>query len=370
MNYLGETLQVSQALNLINNTLEATLPAIMVEGEVSSFKVSKGKWVFFDLKDEDSILNCFMVLYQLKVPLEDGMKVKVVARPRLTKWGRFSLNIEQLQPVGEGSIKKAYQLLKTKLEKQGLFDVDRKQSIPVMPQNIAVITSSSAAGYQDFKKIINDRWAGLNILQADVQVQGLPSPGQIIKAIQYFNHQPKLADVLVIIRGGGSIDDLAGFNDEGLVQVIAASKIPVIVGVGHENDETLATLVADVGAATPTHAATLLTPDKADLVKMIDHDLNTISQSITAVFKDIQQVITDCSSAAKHYFTTLQDSINQSIKHLKAYDPNLILKRGYSLLKTESGQTINGHKLQPNDVIIIETAQQLIGAKVDAITKK
>lgn len=145
-----------------------------------------------------------------------------------------------------------------------MFAPERKRSLPEIPAHIAVISSTQAAGYADFVKILNERWGGLKVDVAHVQVQGTVAPDQIIRAINYFGEEEVLPEVLVIIRGGGSADDLAAFNDEPLVRAIAGSRIPTIVGVGHEVDVTLADMVADVRAATPSNAAQIVVPDKRE----------------------------------------------------------------------------------------------------------
>lgn len=156
-------LTVSQLIDAFNRTLKGTFPCVTIEGEVISFKVNQGKWVFFDLKDEESSVNCFMPLWDLHIPLEDGMKVILEAEPKITKWGKFSLTVKKIQPRGQGNIKKAFDLLKEKLEKEGLFNKTKKRPIPTPLNTIGVISSTDAAGYADFIKIINARWGGLKI---------------------------------------------------------------------------------------------------------------------------------------------------------------------------------------------------------------
>ena len=154
-------LSVSDFIAATNQTLEYAYPSVDVEGEVASFKVNQGKYVFFDLKDDGGTVGCFMSLWQLRVPIEDGMKVVVTASPKLTPWGRFSLTVRTIRPSGEGSLKKSFELLKAKLEKEGLFAAERKRPLPSEPQKVAVISSTQAAGYADFMKIVNDRWGGV-----------------------------------------------------------------------------------------------------------------------------------------------------------------------------------------------------------------
>ena len=178
---------VSDFVAVSNDIFEKSFPSVLIEGEVSSFKINQKKFVFFDLKDEQSSLSCFMTVWQMRFPLEDGMKIVAEARPRLTAWGKFSLTVERVMPKGEGNLKKSFDILKQKLAREGLFDEDRKRDLPQNPQRIAVISSTQAAGFADFVKIINERWSGLKIRVAHTQVQGLVAADQIIRAIEYFN---------------------------------------------------------------------------------------------------------------------------------------------------------------------------------------
>ena len=241
----------------------------MVEGEVSSYKLSQGKWVFFDLKDSASVVGCFMPIFNLKSSLEDGMLIRVKAVPQVTKWGKFSLTVRDIELAGEGSAKRDFELMKQKFEKEGLFSQDRKRSLPDIPERILLITSRQAAAFNDFITIINDRWAGIEIDHLQVQVQGRLAAEQIEEAISYGNSQAEQYDALVLIRGGGSAEDLQAFNTEQVVRAVYGSTLPTMVAIGHEDDVSLAELVADVRAATPTDAARRLVPDKSELLERI-----------------------------------------------------------------------------------------------------
>jgi exodeoxyribonuclease VII large subunit len=269
-------LTVSDFVALTNQTLEYAYPSIEIEGEVASFKVNQGKFVFFDIKDADSSVGCFMTVWQLRVPIEDGMKVIITATPKLTQWGKFSLTVKAVRPSGEGALEKSFELLKAKLDGEGLFALDRKRMMPSIPYHIAVISSTQAAGYADFVKILNERFGGLKVDVAHVQVQGVDAPDQMIRALNYINTRDELPEVIVIIRGGGSADDLSAFNDERLVRAIAASRVPTLVGVGHEVDESLADLVADVRASTPSNAAQLLVPDRNEIIRAVRYQVRSL----------------------------------------------------------------------------------------------
>lgn len=331
-------LSVSDALGALNGVLGETFPFIVVEGEVASFKVNQGKFAFFDIKDDESTLGCFMMAFKLKFPLEDGMTVRVVAQPKITQWGKFSLTVEQVTPVGEGSLKKSFELLKAKLSKEGLFDAERKRLLPQYPVRIGVVSSSQAAGYRDFIKIVENRWAGLSITLVDVTVQGADAPAQLVGAIGALNELPEPLDVIAVIRGGGSADDLAAFNHEDVVRAVAASRTPTIVGVGHEVDVTLADLVADVRAATPSNAAELLVPDKrvvssnvetslerihAATERIIDATRDRVDQSVEAIGTSILGVIDDVD--------TRLHGIERALVQL---NPEVVLNRGYAIIRS------------------------------------
>ncbi len=331
------TLQVGEAIELINQTLDAAFPFILVEGEVASFKVNQGKFVFFDLKDSEGSLGCFMMAFSLKFPIEDGMKVRVLAQPKITNWGKFSLTIREVMPVGEGSLKKSFEILKSKLQAEGLFDEARKRPLPRFPVRIGVVSSSGAAGYADFIKILNNRWGGLSIVLTDVTVQGMDAPGQIVGAINHLNELAEPLDVIAIIRGGGSADDLAAFNHEDVVRAVASSRTPTIVGVGHEVDISLVDLASDVRAATPSNAAELLVPDKSEILHHAERIATTAGNGVQAAIRvfeeDLENVQTAINRSLDIYFERQLSTLSSIRRTLGQLDPNQVLRRGYSLVR-------------------------------------
>lgn len=359
-------LTVSDFVALVNQTLEYAYPSVAVIGEVSEFRVSQGKWVSFKLKDAGAIVDCFMTLYQLRISLEDGMKVMVVASPRLNaKWGKFSLNIRTVKPVGEGSIKKGFELLKAKLEAEGLFAPERKRALPRVPANVGVITSTESAAYADFCKIINERWGGMSVEVAHTQVQGDPAADQIIRAIKYFNSLETVPEVLVIIRGGGSAEDLITFNDEHLAREIAASRIPTLVGVGHEVDHTLADMVADRRAATPTNAAEILTPDKREIINAAHQQAASLGHQLVQAIDQYSVRTRDQLEAAYRRIHEKMDDTFERIGALRVavaqLNPDNVLKRGYALIRGEAA---------PGEKIEIETHTTYITAEVKDVRSK
>lgn len=367
------TLSVSDCIALVNQTLEYAYPSVTVVGEIASFKVNQGKFVFFDIKDKSASLSCFMMVYQLRQPLEDGMKVEIVAQPKLTPWGKFSLTVREMRPVGEGSLKRAFELLKQKLDKEGLFDPARKRLLPKMPQHIGVISSTGAAGYADFMKIVNDRWGGMRIDVAHVQVQGASAPQQIMKALAHFNEMADPPEVVVIVRGGGSADDLAAFNDEPLVRAIAASRVPTLVGVGHEVDVSLADMVADVRAATPSNAAQLLVPDKREIIErnklLLQRAVRMTARQLDAyrtIVADSREVII---GAIEQKLTSLKEQHKNLVRTLMQMNPRQVLKRGYALVRTERG-VLKGEVPDIGETITVETEKSIITAGVTDVRQK
>ncbi len=359
-------LTVSDFLALLNQTLEYAYPSVIVVGEVSEFRVSQGKWVSFKLKDDEAVVDCFMSVYQLRIPIEDGMKVLVTAAPRVNaKWGKFSLNVRLVKPVGEGSIKKGFELLKAKLEAEGLFAPERKRALPRVPQHVGVITSSESAAYADFCKIINERWGGVRVEVAHTQVQGDPAADQIIRAITYFNTLETLPEVLVIIRGGGSAEDLLTFNDEALARAIASSRIPTLVGVGHEVDHTLADMVADRRAATPTNAAEILVPDKQEIIRSTQQQVaalgNQLVQAIEGYSASIRRHLDDAARRITERLGVADERLTLLKTALSSLNPTAVLGRGYALVRGD---------IRVGSAIEIETQQSYITAEVQDVKSK
>lgn len=329
------SLTVSQFIDICNQSLDYAFPDLIVEGEVGSFKINQGKWVFFDLKEDDMSVNCFMPLSQLRAALTDGMQVRVRATPKLTRWGRFSLTVRQVMPIGEGSIKKNFELLKKKLTTEGLFDPARKRPIPPGLARIGVISSVAAAGYIDFLKILDNRWGGMAIQTINTQVQGMIAVEQIIRALEYFNQHTEV-EAIVIVRGGGSADDLAIFNDEALVRAIVASRIPVMTGIGHEVDESLADLAADVRASTPSNAAERLSPDRQEAQRKLQSSLSDIKRRIAESINLEEATLYDNLSNARVQLLAKLDQAKQHVdetsKLLESLNPESVLRRGYAIV--------------------------------------
>ncbi len=366
------TLSVSDFVAITNQTLEYAYPSVEIVGEVSSFKVNQGKFVFFDIKDENASVGCFMMLFQLRIAIEDGMQISIVAQPKLTQWGKFSLTVRSIQPVGEGSLKRSFELLKAKLQKEGLFNEDRKRALPELPSRIGVISSTQAAGYGDFIKIIDERWGGLHVDVAHTQVQGVSAAEQIVRALQYFNESAEPLEAVIIIRGGGSADDLSSFNDEFLVRAIASSRLPVLTGIGHEDDISLADLAADKRASTPSNAAQIIVPDKREFTAHLKASIASAAASLQHRYNMRQNQLENdmghINKLLQHNFEATSDSFLSLRRSLAQLNPSNVLKRGYSLVRLEGSQSIAGAKVGDN--LDIETSKSIIKAGVTHVTKK
>lgn len=358
---------VSEFLERTNFTLERELSEITLEGEVGSFKINQGKWVFFDLKDDSSSVSCFLPLHQLAVKLRDGMKIEVLAQPKVTRWGKFSLTIRRIIPRGEGDIKKNLEFLKNKLRREGLFDPARKRGLPEEIRTIGVISSTGAAGYIDFLKILDNRWGGMKILTVNTQVQGVGAPAQIIRGLNLLNQLSEV-DIIAIVRGGGSADDLAVFNDEELARAIAASKIPVITGIGHEVDESLADLVADIRASTPSNAAERLTRDRRALAQQMATRLGEAKRYLLAQISETTEMnqakLQAAHDAIIREIAQATQKVAESRKLLDSLNPERVLERGYAILR---GQT---DRIEPGQELELTTKDYLVVTRVKSVRER
>jgi exodeoxyribonuclease VII large subunit len=260
--------QVRDIVGSVRTALEREYADVWVEGEISNFRPADSGHLYFSLKDEAAQLRIVMFRSQarlLKFRPENGRKV--IARGRVTLYegrGELQLMAEYLEPQGAGALQIAFEQLKAKLQAEGLFERDRKKAIPVLPRKIGVVTSPRGAVIQDILNVLRRRNNGVHILIFPAQVQGETAALEVSSGVRWFNKAANV-DVIIIARGGGSIEDLAAFNDETLARTIAASEIPVISAVGHETDFTICDFVADLRAPTPSAAAELVIRSKQEL---------------------------------------------------------------------------------------------------------
>lgn len=367
-------LSVSDFVGLLNQTLEFAYPSVVITGELANLRVSKGRWLYFDLKDEFASVKFFGTVYMLPGPLEDGMLVRVKGTPGLHNLYGFSVNVQIMQPAGEGSIKKAAELLAAKLEAEGLFDPARKRGLPYPPERIGLITSAQSAAYADFIKILGARWGGIDIRVIDVQVQGEAAPEQIVHAIEQFNELAEPPDVLVVVRGGGSAEDLAAFSTEQVTRAVVASRVPTLVAIGHEVDISLAELAADQRASTPSNAAELLTPDKR-------HAAAALKDNRQQLALNLKQILQAARGELRHGGLQLGQIASGLLKHqrahiesrlelLRALNPAGVLARGYAIVRSGQQVVRGAAMLHAGAIVDVELVDSEFSATVGSIKQK
>lgn len=364
-------LGVSDFVALLNQSMQYAFPSVVIVGELANFRVSKNRWVYFDLKDENSSIKFFGTIYQLPGPLEDGMMLKVAGQPKLHNLYGFSVNVQSMQPAGEGSIRRAADLLQAKLVNEGLFDESRKRALPYPPKTIGLVTSKQSAAYADFMKIINARWQGLEIIHIDVQVQGEPAPGQIVAALEQLNAEAETPEVIVLIRGGGSAEDLAAFSTEQVTRAVAASRVPTLVAIGHEIDVSLAELAADRRASTPSNAAELLVPDRQVRVAEILSAQQQLHDSIDRTLRMHKQLLSEqtkeLTAAVKNSLQLAHQALQSRSTLLRALSPEAILQRGYAVVSAGDTVVRSINQLSTNDIVGVRVADGSFIAKTTEI---
>ncbi len=349
---------------------DSLLGSVAICGEISNCKKYASGHIYFSLKDAEGLLSCVMFrsnTLRLRFQPKDGMQV--VAFGRVTVFprdGRYQLYVDMMMPDGAGDLNAAFEQLKAKLNAEGLFSSSHKKRIPSMPNKIALITSASGAAVRDMIRILGARWPLSKVLVMPVRVQGAEAPGELIGALRYAN-QWRVADVIIIGRGGGSIEDLWAFNDELLAREIYRSEIPVISAVGHEPDVTISDYVADVRAATPSNAAELAVPDQNEVYAQLNQLRSRLGHVMRERLQRERMKLDRCtaSRAICNPITVVQDrrvlldyqqqrlktALERNITHhrtkyaalcasLDSLSPLKVLSRGYALAQTDDGKVI------------------------------
>jgi len=392
-----QVLSITQINEYIRNLMDsdALLTGLAVRGEISNYKMYPSGHHYFTLKDEGGALKCVMFksnAMRLRFRPENGMKV--VAMGRITVYprdGAYQLYCTGLVLDGVGDLYAAFEQLKSKLAAQGLFDPSHKKPIPKYPKVIGIVTSSAGAAVHDMLRILNKRYPLVKVRLLPVRVQGAEAPGEIAAAIGYANYH-KLADLLIVGRGGGSIEDLWAFNDERVAYAIYQSQIPVISAVGHEPDVTISDFVADLRAATPSNAAELAVPDRDALRQNLDNTstvmanlldrqlknarrhLNMLAQSPSLTSPD--QYLTQRRKTLellKGRMLTAESRVIHSHKQrfvaatakLDAMSPLKVLTRGYAMVQDEKDQIVRSvHQIHPGDRLCVSVSDGEIQASV------
>ncbi|NBC03196.1 MAG: exodeoxyribonuclease VII large subunit [Bacteroidetes bacterium] len=280
---------VSELTDKIKTLLENNFRDILVEGEISNVNQSRNGHFYFTVKDDDAQLPCVIwrsTAGRLDVELQDGQQVVLGGDLQVyPPHGRYQLIVSLVQQAGVGRLQKKFEELKRKLEKEGLFDDAAKKPLPAFPFRFGVITSSTGAAFHDVQSTFQQRWPVATLYLHHASVQGLQAAGELVKAIEYFDNQDNPVDIIIIGRGGGSLEDLWPFNEEAVARAIFNCSIPVVSAVGHEVDFSISDFVADARAATPTQAVTISTPDINELRFQIEDDLQKLELIIKQKFQ-------------------------------------------------------------------------------------
>lgn len=398
-----KTFRVSEVNDYINKLLsmDIILSNLQVEGEISNFKLHSSGHMYFSLKDQKSRIRCVMFRSNgqlLKFFPEDGMKVIIKGYISVyERDGQYQLYVQEMEPSGIGALYKAYEQLKEKLEKEGLFKKENKKSLPFLPKSIGIVTSSTGAAIRDIISVICRRNSNVEMVIYPVLVQGVDAGKQIVRGIQYFNEQNRV-DVIITGRGGGSIEELWAFNEERVARAIANSHIPIISAVGHETDFTIVDFVADVRAATPSAAGELVIPSKIDLkytlnslqlrlVKAINNELRLNRQRIDGLknnyvvliqpYDQLNQYKQQLDWFNSHLIKGIKQSFYMKSEKFQAIQkqfygasPFSILNRGFSFIKDQEGKFIVGiDELAEGENIQVILKDGILECMIDDIKK-
>ncbi len=379
--------------SLLDN--DPRLSSVFLTGEISNLTDHyRSGHIYFSLKDKNAVVRAVMFAgsaRNLKFKPEEGMKVIALCRVSLYEpTGGYQVYVEDMQPDGIGALTVAFEQLKKKLELKGIFSEEHKKPIPEFPKTVGVITSPTGAAVQDIKNILTRRFPAVDIVLCPVLVQGAGAPEQLINAVNLFNEYD-IADVIIIGRGGGSIEDLWAFNDENLAYAIYASNIPVISAVGHETDFTICDFVADLRAPTPSAAAELAVPDREELLSyynsqrqylssIMDNKLksqinflaecknlllkNSPEKNIISLNSSLDYLCERAKSAVKNSFINTSQSIKKTGAKLEAFNPVSVLQRGYSFAEMD-GTVVNSVKeIKIDDILNLTFKDGTVKTKV------
>ena len=395
---MQQVLTITQINEYIRSLMDndRLLLNVAVKGEISNYKLYPSGHHYFTLKDENGALKCVMFkgnAIKMRFRPENGMQVIAMGKISVySRDGAYQLYCTGLVLDGVGDLHAAFEQLKTKLAAQGLFDTAHKKSLPQYPATIGIVTSSAGAAVHDMLRILKKRFPLVKVLLLPVRVQGAEAPGEIAAAIAYANHFA-LADLLIVGRGGGSIEDLWAFNDESVAHAIYNSKIPVISAVGHEPDVTISDFVADLRAATPSNAAELAVPDREALFQTLDRMTAAMTAAINRQLRMERQHLQTLSASPvlkspegylqqrKNTLLMLRDRLvaiekhhlslktNQFVKltsKLDAMSPLKVLSRGYAMAMDDGGSIIRSvHDVAVGDRVRISFADGHVDATVN-----
>lgn len=360
--------------------LEEHIAPLWVTGEVSNFvKASSGHW-YFTLKDPNAALRCACFQARargVKTLPENGMQILAHGRISLYETrGEYQFIVDMIEPSGDGLLQKKFNELKEKLYKKGLFDAAHKKPLPTFPETIGVVTSPTGAAIQDILHVLNKRFPLINVILYPAAVQGKQAAPDIAQAIRLANSR-KECNVLIVGRGGGSLEDLWPFNEEIVAQAIFESEIPIVSAVGHEIDFTIADFVADARAPTPSAAAAILSPDKLDIEQQLlnfyqrlksrhpEYQLEENQQKLDRIEQDLYRII--------HYFMTQKEQqLSELGRSLHAMSPLAVLDRGYAFLENKINQQIitSIHDIKINEKMLAKLKDGELSCTIESIIQK
>lgn len=375
---------VSELTTKIRGILEPAFHEVWVQGEVSNYRPAASGHLYFSLKDSGSSISAAIfgtggrkkILFDLKDGLQILCRGKVSVYPPR---GSYQLVIDQVEPLGAGALQLAFEQMKARLASDGLFDQDHKKSLPLFPKKIAVITSPTGAAIQDMLNVMKRRAPHVEVLVVPAVVQGDGAPAQLIRGLEAVNRH-HLADLIVLARGGGSIEDLWCFNDEALARAIFASEIPVVSAVGHEIDFTISDFVSDLRAPTPSAAAEIVTRHWMDMIQQLQMANDRIYQIVSRDLVNKKNLLAHLSArvispidklreqaqrtddlylrmerSLRHTLEKRKLALGQILGKMDALSPLKVLERGYSIMKAKDGKVIRSQKQIVKDDIVTVT---------------
>lgn len=378
---------VTQLNQLVKSTLEQQVPRLWVGGEISDLSRPSSGHIYFSLKDNESQIRAVMwrsAAAKLNFKLEDGLAIHAFGATEVyVPRGTYQFIAHKIEPQGEGALQLAFRQLHAKLSQEGLFDPGRKKRLPPMPKRVGFVTSPSGAALKDFLEVIRRRWSNISIVVIPARVQGTGSVEEIVRGIKLAPKiDPKL-DILVVGRGGGSLEDLWSFNDERVVRAVAACPIPTVSAVGHEIDVTLCDLAADVRALTPSEAAERIAPSRAELEDALRQYHNRMTHSVRRQMQWLQRRVNDIARrpvlarpqeilrmrsqmldqlegriqrVMAHRLQLLKAKLSERASSLEALSPLSVLTRGYAIAQRAS----NGEVITDTNQLAIDESVRII----------
>ncbi|HEY6951376.1 MAG TPA: exodeoxyribonuclease VII large subunit [Bacteroidota bacterium] len=342
-----KVLSVSDITRQIKQSLETKFPRVWIQGEISNFKQHSSGHLYFTLKDEGAQISALMWRSRaenLAVVPEDGMKV--IVRGAVTVYpprGNYQIDCDQIQPVGVGELQLAFERLKKKLAAEGLFDQEHKRPIPEYPERIGIVTSETGAALQDIRSVLSRRFPSVEVILYPVRVQGVGAAEEIATAIGEMNRYGSI-DVLIVGRGGGSLEDLWPFNEELVARAIYNSKIPVVSAVGHEVDFSIADFVADLRAPTPSAAAEMVVKDRSELIEVLGNMWYTISRNVEEKIASMRDTVGGLLSS--YAFNRPKDLLRESSQRIDELDRGLVLGMNHLLAFAGQHRQALGQRLE------------------------